>query len=269
MKQIKTPFSEKAIQLPIYPVMVGGTNDQRMYTRGEGASEWHIFFTEQGSGEMEFDNNTVVLTPENLVIIKANEPHGYMPVKPNKWETRWIVFSGKDIDNLMETLGITKTTVIDIADREFLQKKFYFLLNMSENGYDAVTASSVLYATVCEITKWHSSQTELLPCDAINRAVFYITRHYGDIFTLNDLATYSRVSKQYLCRLFQKYFKMRPFEYINKIRIEKAQEFLMQSNMKIHEISKKCCFDSPAYFTKKFKQYTGVSPSQFLKFYKA
>lgn len=270
MKQMKIPFSEIQTKLPIYLDMVGGTNDQRMYTRGEGSAEWHIFFTENGKGEIEFADKKVTLTSENLVLIKANEPHFYMPLKNcGNWETRWIVFSGQHIDELMQTLGIPETTVLDIADHEFLRKNFYYLVNMCKNAYDPVSASCLLYSTVCEIAKWHTNQRELLPCDAINRAIFYIERHYSDIFTLKELSAYARVSEQYICRLFQKYFNMRPFEYINKFRIEKAQKMMMQTDLKIHEIAKKCCFESPAYFTKKFKQYTGVSPSQFLKYYNA
>ncbi len=267
MKQVKPPLSALSQNLPVHLFIIGGADHQKDCARPEGSYQWHIFFTLSGKGLFQSNNKKFVLTPENLVLIKAGEAHHYSALS-QKWETRWFLFSGKDIDNLLSALGITETTVIRVQDMPFLNKSFHQIFNLCKLGYDAITVSHMLYTLLCEISKWHEKEEKVFLCDAIQRATDYMHKYYNKIISLKELSDFSRVSPQYLCRLFKKHFDMRPFEYLNRVRIQKAQEMLMNSNKKISEVATLCCFESPSYFTKTFKAHVGISPSKFSKYYK-
>jgi len=54
-------------------------------------------------------------------------------------------------------------------------------------------------------------------------------------------------------------------EFIRIVRLKKAADLLANSNSNISEIVEKVGFNSFAYFTKSFKEYFGVTPSQYKK----
>ena len=58
---------------------------------------------------------------------------------------------------------------------------------------------------------------------------------------------------------------MTPNDYIRKIRLEKAAELLLTTNMTAAEVAYKVGFDDQYYFSKSFKRYFGQPPSQYRK----
>ena len=58
---------------------------------------------------------------------------------------------------------------------------------------------------------------------------------------------------------------MSPNDYIKKIRMEKAAELLLSTNMTAAEIAYKVGFEDQYYFSKSFKKYYGLPPSQYRK----
>ena len=54
-------------------------------------------------------------------------------------------------------------------------------------------------------------------------------------------------------------------DYINKIRIEQAMKLIKESDLNFNEISDKVGFASARYFSTSFKQYTGLTPTQYKK----
>ena len=58
-------------------------------------------------------------------------------------------------------------------------------------------------------------------------------------------------------------------EYITRIRIEKAKDLIMSTNLPVADISEQTGFTSQSYFSTAFKAHTGMTPSQFKQQYKA
>lgn len=56
-------------------------------------------------------------------------------------------------------------------------------------------------------------------------------------------------------------------EYYNLLKIEKSKQLLRENNLTVSEISDKLCYDSPNYFTKKFKKTVGTTPLKYKKIY--
>jgi two-component system response regulator YesN len=65
----------------------------------------------------------------------------------------------------------------------------------------------------------------------------------------------------YLCYLFKLRHGMTINHYINKIRIETAKNLLSSSQLKIHDIARRCGFNNTNYFTRSFKKNTGLLPT--------
>ncbi len=94
----------------------------------------------------------------------------------------------------------------------------------------------------------------------------YINTHYDQILTLEELADIMKITPQHLCLLFKNIMQIRPFEYLNQVRINKSKDFLINNfDLTIGEIAKMVGYDSTSYFCFVFKNIEGFSPGAFRK----
>ncbi|EXX91648.1 AraC family transcriptional regulator [Paenibacillus darwinianus] len=97
----------------------------------------------------------------------------------------------------------------------------------------------------------------------ITKSIHYLKKNYSDNISLSQLADYLQINKSYLSLLFKQEIGVNFTNYLNNIRIEKAKELLLHSNYKAYEIAKQIGFDNPYYFSKVFKETTGMNCQEF------
>ncbi len=97
----------------------------------------------------------------------------------------------------------------------------------------------------------------------LQKAMEYIRQNYSEPITLNDVAEHTYVSIYYLSRMFTKELGKNYVDYLNEVRIEKAKEYLRDSSYKTYEIAELVGIKDAHYFSKIFKKYTGVTPSEY------
>lgn len=93
----------------------------------------------------------------------------------------------------------------------------------------------------------------------IRKAIDYIEKNYHTEISLKLLSEYLNLSKHYVCYLFKKETGDNISLYVNKLRIEKAKQLILDSDCKIKEIYDKVGFSDLQYFCKTFKKMTGMT----------
>jgi transcriptional regulator GlxA family with amidase domain len=78
---------------------------------------------------------------------------------------------------------------------------------------------------------------------------------------LDKLAEYVDLSRRQLERLFQKYVQCTPSRYYLRLRLIRARQLLKQTSMSIVELAYVCGFVSTPHFSKCYREYFGVPPS--------
>lgn len=91
----------------------------------------------------------------------------------------------------------------------------------------------------------------------------YVNENYMNKISLDDISSYVHLNKEYLCRLFKKETGKNLFQYITDVRMQAAANMLTTTNMPVSTISRRTGFSSPYVFSKKFKEYYGVSPADY------
>jgi two-component system, response regulator YesN len=91
----------------------------------------------------------------------------------------------------------------------------------------------------------------------------YIDRHYFEEIKISIFTDKYFLSREYLMKLFKQEFKFGIYEYVQKVRMEKAKELLKDFNVKINSISKMIGYSDNNYFSKAFRNYYGSSPSDY------
>ena len=102
---------------------------------------------------------------------------------------------------------------------------------------------------------------------ASNRVIYqvkqYINLHYHEDLKLSHLAEQVYLSTNYLSNVFTKHTGCSLNKYIKEVRLEKAQELLLSTNMKIADIGRRVGYDNTSYFIKKFQEKYGMTPEKY------
>jgi len=97
----------------------------------------------------------------------------------------------------------------------------------------------------------------------LRKAVEYLQAHYQEQVTLNEVAEHTFVSTYYISRMFKREMGKNFVDYLNEIRIEKAKEMLKDVRFKTYEVAEKVGIPDAHYFSRLFKKYAGVTPTEF------
>lgn len=93
----------------------------------------------------------------------------------------------------------------------------------------------------------------------------YIELHYMENLYLDHMAEVLDTSPKYFSNYFKKTFGVNYVEYLNKVRLSHAREYLRNTDLSIAKIGEMTGYSNSSTFTTTFKRYYGVSPSEYRK----
>jgi len=126
--------------------------------------------------------------------------------------------------------------------------------NLLHEVYEKFLKSKHIYKQ--KIPDWVKELKNIIQDQADTQFTFDLKKISGDL----------ELNPSYLSREFSKYFDDMNFgEYIRKIRINKAIDFIKNSNYPLTKIAYLTGFSDQSHFTRIFRQHTGKSPSAFKK----
>lgn len=98
----------------------------------------------------------------------------------------------------------------------------------------------------------------------ITNAMKYIRTHYGEEeCTLSSTAKHVHISISWLSTKFKEEVGIGVNDFINSVRIENAKKLFEQDDYMVYEVSEKVGFTSSQYFSKIFKEITGMTPNKY------
>ncbi len=98
----------------------------------------------------------------------------------------------------------------------------------------------------------------------VNVAIGHINKHFTEEVTLNDIATYVNLSPQHFSKIFKEATGFGYVEWVNNLRITKARELINTTDKTIKEICFIVGYNDPNYFSRIFKKYVGISPTDYM-----
>ncbi|MCB9513030.1 MAG: AraC family transcriptional regulator [Candidatus Latescibacteria bacterium] len=113
-------------------------------------------------------------------------------------------------------------------------------------------AGRVLYA----LTQQHT------PYTAIAHALDRIHGDYREALTVERLADENAMSVSAFHRAFKRVTGDSPLQYLKKVRLEKAKGLLVQQGMRVNSVAFEVGYESPSQFSREFKRYFQVPPSE-------
>lgn len=96
-----------------------------------------------------------------------------------------------------------------------------------------------------------------------SQLIHYIQEYYAEPLTRETLAQTFHYSGPYLSKCFKRETGTSIIDYLIRVRIMKAQELLLRTNLSLHEIAATVGYPDVSYFIRMFKKQTGITPKQF------
>lgn len=155
----------------------------------------------------------------------------------------------------------------EIADSSFITSAFS-KIEKSLNSRQSVCqleCKHLLYGIL--LTLFRSVHKEYVPKDRtklLQPAMDCITeRYYDSTVTNTTLAALCGISTVYFRKVFETVYGMSPIKYLHTFRISKAKAILLSDYTSISQIAESVGYNSIYHFSKMFKAYTGISPTEF------
>lgn len=101
--------------------------------------------------------------------------------------------------------------------------------------------------------------------NVIKRVIEYIEKYYNTNIKLKNLSEIFHYNSAYFGQLFKEKTGRCFNTHVDMVRIARAKEFL-KAGMKVYKVAERIGFADVDNFYKKFKKYTGMSPSEYKKF---
>lgn len=96
----------------------------------------------------------------------------------------------------------------------------------------------------------------------------YIDKHYPNNLTVEAIADAACLSPGYAGRIFKEQLGLPIMDYVLKVRIDKSKKLLLNPHYQIQAIAEKVGYGDAGYFTKVFRKFEGITPTQFRKIHK-
>jgi len=148
----------------------------------------------------------------------------------------------------------------------------YLLKPVDED--ELLTVVSNLCRTLRITTNKETTDNGSLPSEKIIQgdpyvrlAMDYIDTHYPEDISLYSLAREFGISESHLSHLFKQYSGYTFLRYLQDCRVRHAIIMLQDPRYQITEIYQRCGFSNGSYFSRIFKRFTGVTPSDYRRGY--
>jgi AraC-like DNA-binding protein len=263
-------ISESEKGLPFYLIGVGCHYHQEHIKRPQGYPNFQWIQCHYGKGELLLEGNCYKIGPQQGMFLYPNVPHEYYEIK-GPWKVDWIGFDGYLVNTLVNVLGFHRSGVYYVGNADLILAKMRQALTIAKSNdyFKGMECSGIIYELLLNLFKYtsHSSDDSIQQKNFRLQPVFdFIEHNYDKVITLEILAQTINVTPQHLCLLFKKALKMRPFEYLNHVRINKSKDLIFSKRgLNIKEIAGAVGYESDSYFCAIFKEIEGISPGQFRK----
>jgi AraC-like DNA-binding protein len=247
----------------LYPVFCGCENCGAGHDFGPGVRDYYIMHcVVRGRGVFIAEGKRYELTAGHCFLISPGRSVYYCADDADPWSYVWLGFGGSGAQGMVRAAGLCDTPVTDCAGAaEAFMKLGAGIMSGRFDGYGNELA---MLAALCGIFS-------CLPCEApphrqsvgyVNTARSYIERSLSDPISVGGIAAYCGLDRHYLCRIFRKCTGMTTQQYLVDRRMSRARALLGSGTLSVGDAARSVGYTDCFNFSKMYKKYFGVSPSQ-------
>ena len=258
-------MEENFVITEIKRIVMVGKNEYStpMISFGHRVPNNELIFHFSGHATVFFDDLVLETKPNTIRFLPQGETKRYDVLRHERGECIDICFSA---DRPLSQ----ESFVIDARHNEKLGalfKKIFSTWVSKKEGY-YFESLSLLYRIFAEMQKDTSApkahKSKIAPAMELIHNEF-LSRD----FSLGELASLCNMGESYFQKLFKKTHGISPKKYIIGLKINHACDLLRLERYSVTRVAQMCNFSDIYFFSRQFKEYMGISPTEFVKKYKS
>ncbi|ADG92824.1 transcriptional regulator, AraC family [Arcobacter nitrofigilis DSM 7299] len=260
-------------------------NELKLYKMSERTSMYNvmfenwILFTFQGKKEMKLNQVSLEYTNENYLVASST-----LPIECETFASKEKPFFGMVISfdlniiyQLLDEISIEEpknkkqSSIGTFSDdiTEEIEDILYRIIKIADKKEDSeILGKSLIKELLYRVLKGKNSHFlhKLLNKSSneakISRSLKLIHNDFGKSFSIEDLAKKEEMSVASFHNHFKKITAYTPYQYIKKIRLNKAENLISQKNISVNEAAVTVGYETASQFSKEFKKYFGYPPKE-------
>lgn len=238
--------------------------------KGRVLNEYQLLYQSEGEGLFwSASVGETHIKAGDMFLLFPGEWHSYHPLAEVGWKSHWIGFRGTNMDRRVRA-GFLSTghPIYHVGYSGEILHLYEEAMRVAqvEGPYVQQTLAGVvnhLVGLMYSLERTNQLSRNHEHVDMINQARLLIRNRLEDDLTIQDIARDMGVSYSNFRKLFKEFAGVSPAFYQQELRIQRAKELLATTDMSVKLIAYQLRFDSPDYFSSKFKMKTGMKPSEF------
>lgn len=251
---------------PVLQLLTGHFHEISGYRahRPRGVDDWLLIHTIAGAGRFGHPGGELITGSGDWVLIRPGTLHDYaVAASGTSWELLWAHFQPRpDWLPWLEWPEVAPgLMLLQIADPAVairfhaVHRLFHGDLRRRE-----ALAMNALEALLLDCDRLNPGAASARYDPRVFRAVAYLDRNLGGKVALGDVAAAVGLSESRLAHIFRSETGQTIQHYLEARRMQRAGELLLRTGFPIQQIAAVAGFESPFYFSRRFKRWTGKSP---------
>ena len=238
--------------------------------KGRTLDEYQLLYQSEGEGVFQSEHIPETrIKAGDIFLLFPGEWHTYHPSATKGWKSYWIGFKGKNIDDRVKAGFLSPEKPIyhvGFSNEILSLYEEAYKTAQEEAAYSQQTLAGIvnhLIGTMYSLERNIVLNKNTQHVDLINKGRLRIRETLEEAVSIQDISLELGISYSSFRKLFKEYTGMAPAMYQQSLRLQRAKELLSTTDESIKEIAYRLNFESPDYFSAKFKNQTGMKPSDF------
>ncbi len=237
--------------------------------REQGCDEHILIYVIKGKGYVEISKETYEMSTGDFIFIPSKIEHLYQADDKNPWSIYWIHFLGELSANIIEMMIQQYKSYQGTVDTGNRRSELFNELYLNlERGYSienlCYVNMSLSHFLSSFIYNNRFNQVDIENReDSVNICINFMQENLHKHLTLYEIANKINLSSSQFSYIFRQKTGFSPIEYFNHLKMQKACQYLLFTDMRVKEISDHVGFDDPYYFSRLFSKLMGISPMEY------
>lgn len=224
-----------------------------------------LTYVVEGVADFYINGEKQKISAGDFYVLFPNSQIHYVTPPDVPWSIRWIVVGGEQVQAFLSSLHITENSPsIKVTQPDKVLQLFQSLFEYSQKSgtSDKLRCLSLVYRLFALLAE----QAEPITHNPyVLQAMAYFSDQFCHPISISEYAASLGLNNNYFSKLFKAETGVTPLRYLNRLRFEKAQYLLAHSSLSIDSIANEVGIPDTLYFSRAFRQYTGLSPTSYRK----
>jgi AraC-like DNA-binding protein len=226
-----------------------------------------IEYVARGQGQLKLDEQKYTLRPGDVFSYGHNNPHD-IGTDPHEPLVKYFVdFAGTRAAALLKNGGLQHGHVMRVFPCDCLVPFFDELISSGletrADGGGLCTKLLECIALKIAAASTPSEETNSRRFLLYQQCRSHISSNYLRLKTLTQIAEECRLDESYICRLFRRYDRQSPYQFLIRLKINRAIAELQQPGSLVKNVAAIVGFNDAFHFSRQFHRIVGVWPSEF------